>query len=133
MKKDILTYNDLSDFSRGYVDAIFFTECHCDNEELEEKGFLDFAPETLKRIEADCAAFEMNNAQALATAYEMHENYTPEQAGQDFWLTRNGHGTGFWDRGLGETGEELTNACGHGTRWPSLDLYAGDDGKLYLM
>jgi hypothetical protein len=31
--------------------------------------------------------------------------------GHDFILTRNGHGTGFWDRGLGERGERLTAAC----------------------
>lgn len=27
--------------------------------------------------------------------------------GHDFYLTREGHGTGFWDRGLGELGEYL--------------------------
>lgn len=32
----------------------------------------------------------------------------PEQIGHDFWLTRNGHGAGFWDRGLGELGDRLT-------------------------
>lgn len=25
-------------------------------------------------------------------------SYTAEHFGHDFWLTRNGHGTGFWDR-----------------------------------
>lgn len=30
------------------------------------------------------------------------------QIGHDFILSRNGHGTGFWDRGLGEVGESLT-------------------------
>ena len=34
--------------------------------------------------------------------------YLAEQAGHDFWLTRNGHGAGFWDRGLGALGETLT-------------------------
>ena len=32
----------------------------------------------------------------------------PGQIGHDFILTRNGHGTGFWDRGLGEIGDRLT-------------------------
>jgi hypothetical protein len=50
-----------------------------------------------------------------------------EQAGGDFWLTRNGHGVGFWDRGLGELGDRLTAASKpHG----SSDLYIGDDGKV---
>lgn len=33
---------------------------------------------------------------------------SPGQIGHDFILTRNGHGTGFWDRGLGELGDTLT-------------------------
>lgn len=34
-----------------------------------------------------------------------------EQIGHDFWLTRNHHGVGFWDRGLGEIGVKLTKIC----------------------
>lgn len=33
-----------------------------------------------------------------------------EDIGHNFWLTRNGHGTGFWDRGLpGDMGQWLTD------------------------
>lgn len=39
-----------------------------------------------------------------------------EQFGHDMALTRNGHGAGFWDRGLGEVGDVLTEwAKGLGT------------------
>lgn len=52
----------------------------------------------------------------------------PEQIGHDFWLTRNGHGAGFWDRGLGERGDYLTSmAKPHGEAY----LIIGDDGGLY--
>ena len=34
-----------------------------------------------------------------------------EQLGHDLWLTRNGHGAGFWDRGLGALGDRLTEAA----------------------
>ena len=34
-----------------------------------------------------------------------------EQHGHDFALTRNGHGTGFWDRGYGVVGGRLTEAA----------------------
>ena len=34
-----------------------------------------------------------------------------EMAGHDFALTRNGHGAGFWDRGLGEMGDMLSKEC----------------------
>ena len=30
------------------------------------------------------------------------------QHGHDFWLTRCGHGAGFWDRGYGRVGERLS-------------------------
>lgn len=51
------------------------------------------------------------------------------QVGHDFCLTRNRHGAGFWDRGLGERGDRLTNAC---DAFGEQDPYAGDDGFLYV-
>lgn len=33
------------------------------------------------------------------------------QIGHDYVLTTGGHGAGFWDRGLGELGDKLTEAC----------------------
>jgi hypothetical protein len=52
------------------------------------------------------------------------------QTGHDFILTANDHGCGFWDRGLGELGDRLTEA----TRGYSIDAefalwgdYADDD------
>lgn len=50
-----------------------------------------------------------------------------EQAAHDFILTRNGHGTGFWDRDLSH-GDELTKAC---KCYGCVNLYVGDDGVLY--
>jgi hypothetical protein len=35
----------------------------------------------------------------------------PEMIGHNFSLTRNGHGTGFWDRDLGARGDRLKEAC----------------------
>lgn len=52
----------------------------------------------------------------------------PGQIGYDFNLTRNGHGAGFWDRGLGEAGDRLTDRCRPFGEWC---LYVGDDGKLH--
>lgn len=52
-----------------------------------------------------------------------------EQCGHDFYLTRNGHGAGFWDRGLGARGERLSQAA---KVWGESEFYVGDDGKLYL-
>jgi len=52
-----------------------------------------------------------------------------EQIGHDLWLTRNHHGAGFWDRGLGDLGDKLTEIA-HSLG--GCDAYVGDDGKVYL-
>jgi hypothetical protein len=83
----------------------------------------DFAPETLAKLTADCARFQTENAALLAAS-----GLSDEQAGHDFWLTRCGHGAGFWDRGLGEVGERLTEAA---KVFGNVDLYVGDDGKVW--
>jgi hypothetical protein len=75
----------------------------------------------------------------LALAYASGD-YSEERAGHDYWLTRNGHGAGFWDReeltgiivgARNETnvGDVLSDRCRH----RDVSLYAGDDGKLYIM
>lgn len=92
----------------------------------------DIAPKALKEIVADCADFQESQASVLTQAYEVY-SHSPEwsheeQAGHDFWLTRNRHGAGFWDRGLGEIGTRLTDAA---HLYGSCDLYVGDDGKVY--
>jgi hypothetical protein len=52
------------------------------------------------------------------------EEWTDEQIGHDLWLTRGGHGAGFWDRGL-PNGDKLTEICKlaefHGEVWVDRD------------
>lgn len=70
---------------------------------------------------------------------------TEEQAGHDFWLTRNGHGAGFWDRHVSVYGSEevrenlnvlaknFRTIVSDGMppkRWSEFELYIGDDGKV---
>jgi hypothetical protein len=84
----------------------------------------------LKRIIEDCTGFELNNKGLLEKAVKFsNKKYTIDQAGHDLWLTRNGHGAGFWDRGLGDVGELLAIEA---QNMGSISLVSGDDGKLYL-
>lgn len=53
-----------------------------------------------------------------------------EQIGHDLWLTRNHHGAGFWDRGLGDIGEKLTKLA---HEFGEIDLYVSDDKKIESM
>jgi hypothetical protein len=86
-------------------------------------GIEDIAPETLAAMAADVADFMAANASDLDAS-----GLDASQIGHNFWLTRNGHGTGFWDRGLRDVGERLTDAC---RPYGECDLYVGDDGKVY--
>ena len=51
-------------------------------------------------------------------------------AAHDFWLTRNGHGAGFWDtsRWDKEAGKRLTKSA---EKYKCVYLYIGDDGAIY--
>lgn len=112
-------------FTEAYIEAMEFTDFHSDNEELQTADGL--SDELLASLAADCEAFQEANADDLDEAYEEH-GYTTEQAGHDFWLTRNGHGAGFWDRGLGAVGTRLSDAA---HAYGNCDLYVGDDGMVY--
>ncbi len=108
----------LNQFTKAYIEALFFTEC-----EDGTMSFDDVAPETLQHIIEDCTGFELLNRALLDNAGN------PQQNGHDFWLTRNGHGAGFWDRGYGDIGDKLTKAC---KSYANINAYKGDDGKVYL-
>lgn len=82
----------------------------------------DLAPETISMMRADVENF-------VEYAGDLLDELDPEQVGHDFWLTRNHHGAGFWDRGLGELGDLLT-AKAHS--YGESDLYRGDDGLIYV-
>lgn len=86
----------------------------------------DLAPETPASLAAEVANFI---AYVEEVGIVWGDRMSAEQFGHDFWLTRNGHGAGFWDRGLGELGDRLTDAA---ETFGSCDLYVGDDGRLYV-
>ncbi len=83
----------------------------------------DVAPETLASMRTDCDAFVEANADALAAS-----GLSEERQGHDFWLTRNRHGAGYWDEGIGAVGERLTREA---HVYGSVDLYVGDDGRIH--
>ena len=109
-------------FTQAYVECALWSSTDGEDTPLDQFDG-EIAPETMSEIEADCAAFQEAYAELLDRAYEQ-PGYDASYAGHDFWLTRNGHGAGFWDRGLGEIGDELTKAA---KTFGGVDLYIGDD------
>lgn len=88
---------------------------------MDDLGFSveDIDADTLAKMVADCTKFQAEN--------DLSEG-TDKRAGHDFWLTRNGHGAGFWDGDWPDTGDTLTEAC---KAYGEVYLYVGDDGRIY--
>jgi hypothetical protein len=85
----------------------------------------DLAPDAVRAMRADCIDFMIRCWTLL-----QQSDLAASRAGYDFWLTRNRHGTGFWDEGLDELGQELTEAA-HSEG--ESDLYVGDDERIHIM
>ena len=143
--------SELRAFIGGYIEAALWTTsigsdfAAAHNEKSgedwrEDSSMMDFgftesdlSADCLERVEEECRAFcESNYADLLL--YADGRTYDPSQgdawdyAGHDFLLTRDGHGAGFWDRGLGELGERLSdNARPYGES----GFYVGDDETIY--
>jgi hypothetical protein len=122
------TFTTLDAFTRGYLEAMFFTESG--NDDLgADVGLDDLSAEAWDKVRADCATFQEMASATLEQAYAHPSGYDDDRAGNDFWYTRNGHGTGFWDRGLDAIGNQLNAAA---KSFGTTDLYSGDDMQLYL-
>lgn len=94
-------------------------------------GTDDISPECRASMRADCLDFIRSNFDDLQEYCQRMGNEQwsgEERAGHDFWLTRNGHGAGFWDRGLGALGARLSDAA---KVYRGFDLYPGEDGLIY--
>jgi hypothetical protein len=83
----------------------------------------DLTPASRAALIGDLTDFVEGSAEDVIAS-----GLTADQVGHDFWLTRNGHGAGFWDRGIGEVGERLTAAC---KPFGAVDLLIGDDDLIH--
>ena len=114
-------------FIKGYLICALWSTLDDKGNPLEQRFQIDdIDPDSRTNMEADCATFIKANETPLA---KYLEKYPADYAGHDFWLTRNGHGAGYWDRSLPILGELLTGAA---QAFNSQDLDVGDDGKLYV-
>ncbi len=109
---------DLDDFTKAYIECALWSS-------MDNYGTEDIHPDALAGIVEDCRQFRETNG---VPSYGDPRYSDAEKAGHDFWLTRNRHGAGFWDRGLGDIGDKLTEAA---HAWGSVDLYVGDDDMIH--
>jgi hypothetical protein len=115
---------DIETILRHYVIAALWSSTDENDEPMDSNYDADDIDiDALAEMRVDVADFVAANIQLL-----LDSGQSEEQIGHDFWLTRNGHGAGFWDRGLGEVGDRLSDAC---KPYGEVYLYVGDDGKVY--
>lgn len=125
----MIPQDDFSAFFEGYTACALWSSTDDGGTPLDANyGELDLSGMTRKRFEEDCRAFCEQNLEDLTAV--ARGSYTWASAGHDFWLTRNGHGAGFWDRGDAPEWDRLDgSARGFGV----LDLYVGGDNFIYAV
>lgn len=123
-------YHDLPDkFTRDYFECALWSSYDESEEPLDRNyGVEDIDDETVEDMMLDCKEFQEANAADLEIV-----SGAVRSAGHDFWLTRNGHGSGFWDRKYKEPEEvqqaldRLDEAAGE---YGDYDLFV-EDGKIH--
>ncbi len=128
----------LDTMARAYLEcALWLSPGECDESgELVAGEFLDadydfsdLDRETEARARRDCARFlELHGLPQYGDRSRLD---CAEKCGHDFWLTRNHHGAGFWDRDdLPEGDGDRLTAAAHA--FGECDLVVGEDGLLHF-
>lgn len=121
------TSHEVKIITLAYLECALWSSTDDEGEPLDKRFTLaDIGPEVMDPSREDVRAFlDLLESEGV----EWRGHVSMDQMGMDFWLTRNHHGAGFWDRGLGDLGDVLTKwAHSYG----SADLYVADDGTVNL-
>jgi hypothetical protein len=84
----------------------------------------DFETNTLEALKAMAHVFYNTHGDGIDRARIV-------EAATDLWLTQNGHGAGFWDGDWAEP--EASEYVETAKTLREVELYVGDDGKVYAM
>ena len=135
-----VTSSETDAFVRAYMATALWAETDNADESGGEPldanyGFEDFTERSQNIMRADCQKFLAHDG--VVQAIQDGDNRGPdgsgpfEMAGHDFWLTRNGHGAGFWDGDWPEPyGDRLDRAA---RLFGQCDIIVGDDDTLEVM
>lgn len=113
----------MNEFVISYIAAMLWSSMDEAENPLDEKHSIeDISIEAMETILIDCKAFINKAGDSIEDSMS--------RAGHDFWLTRNGHGAGFWDgdwnKSIDDQLTEISKSFGE------LTPYVGDDGKIYF-
>lgn len=131
---------EVDQFTYGYLTCALWSSVDDDGSPLDaEHEINDFDRDTIRKAAAECGAFTLANAADLNAYcdgyYERRgradDSMGEQCAGHDFWLSRCGHGAGFFDRTDVDEGvrDRLQAAA---ERAGDRDVYEGDDCRLHI-
>lgn len=122
--------NNLDTFTRQYIETALWSSLDDNNNPLDAKySISDISDECLKKMIEDCELFQEKNEEWITEEHLLKDDDPSSQAGHDFWLTRNGHGAGFW---CGQWSDEADQAMTkYSEDCKEVDLYVGDDRIIY--
>jgi len=95
-------------------------------------GLDDFSDESLERAESDCAEFfdRIDDADLLERANRFADD---EHIAYDFWLTRQGHGAGFWDGDYKDDTDNVGDALSEvAAEFGECYVVVGEGGQLHI-
>ena len=124
MNFEITTPKERARFVDGYTEALLWSTpayrgSDDDNPRTPHDSCLPVDPDLLAAIETFALDFLESNERALDLAARDGRGW--EHLGHDAHLTREGHGTGFWDRG--EIREPLRSILTDAARADSSDVH----------
>lgn len=134
---------NFDEFHDSYVEAALWSS----TDESDESGGRptdenyssdDLDDECKALMRKDCTTFIERSVKLLLVAERLYDtgrwakphgrSSVVTMAGHDFWLTRNGHGAGFWDgdwpKGIGEGLDAIAKTFGE------FNLYVNDSGTI---
>lgn len=119
------TESQIETFIQAYLTCAIWSSTDADDIALDRNFSIeDINEESLKDAKDECKEFIALND----VIFDTYGDYS--QHGHDFWLTRNHHGAGYWDRGYPSKVGDILTRKSH--EYGETDLYVGDDGSLYF-
>lgn len=112
----------IKDIAAGYSECLYWL-----NDDGIETGMSDavLSENAKNKIAEDIKKFIVSCEEQDIDLNDV--DLTNDLIGHNLYLTRNGHGTGFWDRDLGSVGEKLTEIS---EQMGTQDVYLSDDNEL---
>jgi len=125
----------LDEFTHAYITCALWEQSEMDSDRSlsETYDIRNIALPTLRKMVEDCEEFQERLSELIKLGPEPRDWSREEQAGHDFWLTRNRTGAGFWDGDWDteekpDLGKQLTEIA---HEYGEAYLYIGDDGRIW--